>query len=59
MSGYGKIGNMRVLDIIVIDEKLETDDKSIYKGMVEDAPQNVKEMEYIKIEVGNPTKLYV
>lgn len=55
MSGYGKIGNMRVLDIIVVNKNNET----LFEGRVEDAPPDIKELEYTGIEVGNPTKLYV
>lgn len=55
MSGYGNIENMRALEIIVINEN----DETLYEGRVENAPKEIKELEYKKIEVGNPTKLYV
>lgn len=55
MGGYGKIENMRALDIIVINENNET----LYEGRVENASQEIKELEYKKIEVGNLTKFYV
>ena len=50
-----KIGNMRVLNIKVIDENNK--DISYYEGMVEDAPTEIKEKEYKSIKVGNPTIL--
>ena len=50
-----KIGNMRVLNIKVVDENNK--DISYYEGMVEDAPTEIKEKEYKSIKVGNPTVL--
>lgn len=50
-----KIGNMRVLNIKVVDENNK--DISYYEGMVEDAPAEIKEKEYKSIKVGNPTVL--
>lgn len=50
-----KIGNMRVLNIKVVDENNK--DISYYEGMVEDAPIEIKEKEYKSIKVGNPTIL--
>ena len=55
MSGYGRIEYIRNLDVIIIDENNAT----IYEGKIENAPKEIKELEYKKIEAGNPTKLYV
>ena len=57
MSGYGKICMLRTLDVIVYDEN----NKDISEGIkkVEDLSQELREKEYKKIVVGNPTKLYV
>lgn len=57
MSGYGKIGLLRSLEVIVYDENNNDISKGIKK--VEDLSQELREKEYKKIEVGNPTKLYV
>ena len=43
---YMQIGLGRLLDIIVY-----LDDKLIYEGMVENAPENVKRLKYSEIEV--------
>ena len=43
---YMQIGLGRLLDIIVY-----LDDKLIYEGMVENAPENVKKLKYSEIEV--------
>jgi len=50
-----KIGNMRVLQIKVVDENNK--DISYFEGMVEDAPVEIREKEYKSIKVGNPTIL--
>ena len=57
MSGYGKICMLRSVDVIVYDEN----NKDISEGIkkVEDLSQELREKEYKKIVVGNPTKLYV
>lgn len=57
MSGYGKISLLRSLDVIVYDENNNELSDGIQK--VEDLPQELREKEYKKIVVGNPTKLYV
>ena len=57
MSGYGKIGLLRSLDVIVYDENNNDLSGGIKK--IEELPQDLKERTYKKIEVGNPTKLYV
>ena len=57
MSGYGKICMLRTLDVIVYDENNNDLSGGIKK--VEELPQELKERTYKKIEVGNPTKLYL
>lgn len=43
---YQAIGSARLLDIRVI-----LDDKIVYEGMVEDAPQEVKNLKYSDIKI--------
>lgn len=43
---YQAIGSARLLDIRVI-----LDDKIVYEGMVEDAPQEVKKLKYSDIKI--------
>lgn len=43
---YQAIGSARLLDIIVF-----LDDKIVYEGMVEDAPQEVKNLKYSDIKI--------
>lgn len=57
MSGYGKIGLLRSLDVIVYDENNNDLSGGIKK--IEELPQELKERTYTRIEVGNPTKIYV
>ena len=52
---YARIGDSRLLNIKVILD----DEKIIYEGMVEDAPDEIKQMKYSKIEMGNPIINYV
>lgn len=51
---YLPIGSGRLLNIIVY-----LDNNKIYEGRVEDAPEEVKDLKYSKIEVGNPMIYYV
>ena len=53
MSGYGKIGLLRSLDVIVYDENNNDISDGIKKI------EELKERIYKRIEVGNPTKLYL
>ena len=55
LRNYGKIGMGRLLDIKVIVE----DETVVYEGMIEDAPQSVKDLNYSKIEGNNPMVYYV
>lgn len=56
--GYGKVGLMRKLDVILYDENNNAlfDGKTI---IIEELPDEIKEKEYRRIEVGNPTKIYL
>lgn len=57
MKIYDNIGSIRLLNIKVI----RNDDKIIYEGMVEDAPEEIKKMCYSKILIDDEgfTNLYV
>lgn len=43
---YGQIGLGRLLDIVVY-----LDNKLVYEGMIEDAPDEIKNLKYSEIEV--------
>ena len=55
LKNYGKIKGFRLLymDVILDDTQL------IYQGTTEDAPENIKMLNYSKIDMGNPMKVYV
>ncbi|MGN1300501.1 MAG: hypothetical protein ACI4VC_04070 [Clostridia bacterium] len=56
MKVYDNIGSLRLLNIKVIMNDKDT----IYEGMVEDAPEDVKKLKYSKIEIDSGTTfLYV
>jgi len=55
MKTYGNIGKMRLLRIKVI----LNDDETVYEGMVEDASEEIKQLEYSKIELGSTTTLFI
>ncbi len=56
MKVYDNIGSIRLLNIKVIMDDKDT----IYEGMVEDAPEEVKKLKYSKIEIDSGTTfLYV
>lgn len=55
MKTYGAIGNMRLLDIRV----MLNDKDTIYEGMVENAPNEIKEKEYYKLEITDKVNLYI
>ena len=57
MSGYGKIGLLRSLDVIVYDENGNELSAGIQK--IEELPQELRERTYRRIRVGNPTKFFV
>ena len=52
---YMSIGSIRLLNIKVIWNDTET----IYEGMVEDAPAEIKALKYSSADMGNPFVLYV
>ena len=56
MKVYDNIGSLRLLNIkVIIDDK-----DTIYEGMVEDAPEDVKKLKYSKIAIDSGTTfLYV
>lgn len=45
---YLPIGFARLLNIVVY-----LDDNKIYEGMVEDAPKEIKDLKYSKVEIGS------
>jgi len=51
---YMAIGAGRLLDIIVI-----LDGEKIYEGMVEDAPEKIKQLKYSKVEIASKMTYYV
>lgn len=55
MRTYLKIGSARLLNIKVILD----DTNLIYSGMVEDAPEQIKELKYSKVDVGTNMVYYV
>ncbi len=55
MRTYGKIGSLRLLDIKVI----LNDNEIIYEGMVDDAPEEIKEMSYNEIRMESKITLCV
>ena len=50
-----KINACRTLNIKVVNENGE----ELYSGMVEDAPEEIKNMEYTKVDAGNQVVFYV
>ena len=65
--GYLKIGSVRLLDIKVVREDKSVPVKengektyiTLYDGMVENAPDEIKQMSYIKILGGTKTTFEV
>ena len=56
MKVYDNIGSLRLLNIKVIMNDKDT----IYEGMVEDAPEDIKKLKYSKIDIASGTTfLYV
>lgn len=55
MKCYLPIGSARLLDIKVILD----DEQVIYSGMVEDAPMEIKQLKYSKVENGSKMIFYV
>lgn len=53
ISLYGPIGTTRLLDIEVY-----YDDELIYEGMVEDAPEKIKDYKYYDVKMNGKTTLF-
>ena len=51
---YKPIDTSRLLDIKVI-----LDGEEVYSGMVEDAPNEIKQLKYSKVDMGSPITYYV
>lgn len=51
---YMQIGTGRLLDIKVI-----LDGEEVYSGMVEDAPNEIKQLKYSKVDMTSPITYYV
>ena len=52
---YNEIGLSRLLNIRVIKDDVET----LYEGMVEDAPEDIKLLKYSKIQTTDRVNFYV
>lgn len=52
---YNQIGLGRLLDIRVIRDDTET----LYEGMVEDAPEEIKQLKYSRIQTTDRVNFYV
>lgn len=50
-----KIGTCRTLNIKVINEN----DEELYSGMIEDAPEEIRNMDYTKVDINNQVIFYV
>lgn len=55
MANYMSIGSCRLLNIKVIRNENEV----LYEGMVEDASEEIKKLEYVSVTGGNPVVFYV
>lgn len=56
MKIYGKIKNLRLLNVKVIDNDNQN---TIFEGKIENIPEEIGEMRYSKIVMGNPVILYI
>ena len=52
---YNEIGLSRLLNIRVIKDDIET----LYEGMVEDAPEDIKLLKYSKIQTTDKVNFFV
>ena len=52
---YNQIGLSRLLDIRVIKDDTET----LFEGMVEEAPDDIKQLKYSKIQTTDRVNFYV
>ena len=55
MSKATVIGYWRTVNIQVISNNNEL----LFEGMVDDAPEEIKELEYVKSDMGGQLKFYV
>ncbi len=55
MANYMNIGSCRLLNIKVIRNENEV----LYEGMVEDAPEEIRKMQYVKVTGGSPIIFYI
>ena len=56
MSSYMTIGVCRLLNVKIINQETK---ELLYEGIVENAPDEIKAMQYKSVEVGNQTIFYV
>ena len=55
LKKYGPIKGFKLLNInVVLDDK-----DLIYSGIVEDIPEDIGNLKYSKVDMGNPITLYV
>ena len=55
LRNYGRIDGFRLLNMEVILDETQL----IYQGTTENAPENIKMLNYSKVDMGNPMKVYV
>ena len=55
LKKYGPIKGFKLLNIKVVLD----DTDLIYTGMVEDIPEDIGNLKYSKVDMGNPITLYV
>lgn len=53
MKLYDNIGSLRLMNIKVIKDNKDT----LYEGMVENAPDDIKKLRYAKIEIDSGTTI--
>ena len=53
MKLYDNIGSLRLMNIKVIKDNKDT----VYEGMVENAPDDIKKLRYAKIEIASGTTI--
>ena len=53
MKLYDNIGSLRLMNIKVIKDNKDT----LYEGMVENAPDDIKKLRYVKIEIDSGTTI--
>lgn len=53
MKLYDNIGSLRLMNIKVIKDNKDT----VYEGMVENAPDDIKKLRYAKIEIDSGTTI--